>query len=150
MREPLLQDFVWWTGLPVADAREALALAAPALAREEVDGETYWLSPDARRTRPGEADGSVRLLPPFDEWLVGYKERGDVLDPAHRDGVHALLSPTLVRGGRVIGTWTRSFGRSEAVLSASFFRTSWKPPAHALRSAAERYGRFVGRPAVLS
>ena len=39
-----LQDFVWWSGLTVADARAALAMVTSQLMHEVVDGQTYWFS----------------------------------------------------------------------------------------------------------
>ncbi len=143
----LLRDLVWWSGLPAADAREALALAAPRLAREEMDGETYWLSPDAPeapRAARAKDEPPLCLLPPFDEWLVGYRDRDDVLDPAHRDRIGSLLSPTIVDGGRVTGTWGRRLAKGKAAVTASFFERKARPGARALHGAVERYRRFVG------
>lgn len=54
-----LDDFVWWSGLKVSDARRAIARAEKRLAR--IDGEqaegrlTYWMAPEAatgKATRP--------------------------------------------------------------------------------------------------
>lgn len=82
-----LQDFVWWSGLTAADARQALELAAPGLAQEVVGRQTYWLSPSA--PAPGAPLASACLLPAFDQYLVGYKDRSAVLDPSHAKRVNA-------------------------------------------------------------
>jgi hypothetical protein len=142
------EDLAWWSGLAAADAREALALAAPSLSRDVVDGETFWSGRrPPRAARPG---APMHLLPPFDEWLVGYRERGEVLDPAHRSRVHALLSPIVVHQGRVVGTWRRALEKDRVVISATFFRRPGARERRALEAAAERYGRFLGRRAGVS
>ena len=50
----LPQDFAWWSGLTVGDARRGIESASPRLASATVDGKTYWHAPggeprDARR-----------------------------------------------------------------------------------------------------
>ncbi len=144
----LLGDFVWWSGLPAGEAREALALAAPALDEETIGGQTYWSSrhAPAERTR----SRSVHLLPAFDEWLVGYRNRDAVLHPAHARRVHDLLSPTVVDRGEVVGTWRRALEKGAAVVTPTFFGRAGETAVRALAAAARRYGRFVGRPAVVA
>jgi hypothetical protein len=43
-----VQDFVWWSGLTVADARTGLALAGAALAHQIIEGKDYWFDAAAR------------------------------------------------------------------------------------------------------
>ena len=48
----LPQDFAWWSGLTVADARRGIESATPrARARSTVDGKTYWHAPGASPAR---------------------------------------------------------------------------------------------------
>ncbi|HEY7269413.1 MAG TPA: winged helix DNA-binding domain-containing protein, partial [Dehalococcoidia bacterium] len=39
-----LRDFGWWTGLAANEARDAIALAGPALLDASIDGLRYWLT----------------------------------------------------------------------------------------------------------
>src|SRR6266568_1504898 len=39
-----LQDFVWWSGLTVADARTGLEMVTSQLMHDVVDGQKYWFS----------------------------------------------------------------------------------------------------------
>src|SRR6185312_757823 len=65
-------DFGWWSGLNLAEVREAIERAGPALAATELDGMTYWHG--AGRS-PGAIPGGVHLLPAFDEYTVAYSDR---------------------------------------------------------------------------
>jgi hypothetical protein len=138
-----LADFAWWSGLPAGAAREALELARPRLRRDDVAGVAFWRSATARRVRA--AAPSARLLPAFDELLVGYRDRSATLDPAYAEGVHALLTPTVVVNGRVVGTWARALRGDAVVVKGSFFERAGAGRQRAFAAAAEEYGRFLGR-----
>src|SRR5688572_3851501 len=66
-----VRDFVWWSGLPTADAKRGLEMIEAR--REEVDGEIYWTS---GRTLPSMARPPLaHLLPIYDEYVVAYRRR---------------------------------------------------------------------------
>jgi hypothetical protein len=101
------QDFARWTGLPAAEVRTAIEGAREHL----VTGDDGLLLDPATPERLAAADdpGAELLLPGFDEFVLGYGERADVLDPVHADrivpGGNGMFRPTVVREGRVVGTW---------------------------------------------
>jgi hypothetical protein len=143
-----IRDFVWWTKLTVSDAREGIRLAGATLAREEVAGTEYWSAATPRPAR--RASDGVVLLPAFDETLVGYRDRSALLDPAYSARVHHLLSPTIVAGGRVVGTWSRRLDPELVNVKPAFFERPGRATVRAVADAAERYGAFLGRRAVVS
>ena len=159
-----LQDYIWWSGLPAADARQGLESVKGNLAQEVFDGETFWSAPPgnaADRNAPrGRADqhnpASAWLLPCFDEYVVGYTDRRAILGARHasRSG-NGLLHPTIAVGGRragtlIAGTWTRTIRKNEVVVSASPFSPLSKADTQAVSAAVTRYGDFLKMPAVLS
>ena len=101
------QDFARWTGLPAADVRTAIQGALEHLVTDD-DG---LLLDAATPERLAGADDPAAelLLPGFDEFVLGYGDRTDVLDAAHADrivpGGNGMFRPTVVRDGRVVGTW---------------------------------------------
>jgi hypothetical protein len=112
-------EFALWTSLPAADARTGVALARPDLATMDVDGVEYLLDPavpDLLGAHRREAAG-VHLLPGFDEFVLGYRGRDDVIDPAERDrivpGGNGVFRSTVVHRGRIVGTWAEPRGRLE-------------------------------------
>lgn len=144
-----VRDMVWWSGLTVQDAKAGLAAAAPLLAREMIGGQEYYAAPDVP---PAPADPrEVHLLPPFDEFLVGYRDRSASLDVQHSGlvapGANGIFNPIVVIGGRVVGTWKRTFVKDRVEIALRPF-VAWEGEhVGALTAAAERYGQFVGRPA---
>jgi len=144
-----LQDFCWWSGLTAADARKAVDLAGTHLTRETVGGVAHWVGDPA----PEAADAGLQLylLPGFDEYLLGYRDRAAVLDPEHAPrivpGGNGVFLPTLVTDGRVAGTWKRTARKAGVTVTAAPFAPldgAWMP---AFDAAAQRYGRFLGAPA---
>lgn len=146
-----VQDFTWWSGLTVADAKMGIELAGPRLEREAIDGRDYWLSSTNPATSPAPGSPAAWLLPPFDEYTVAYKDRSAVHDPAH--GVlmssNGIFYPAIVLDGRVAGTWKRVFQKGSVVITLSPFAPLKKKERQAIAEATRRYGAFLGRPAVL-
>lgn len=112
-------DFARWTGIPAADVDTGIALARPDLATMDVDGTEHLLDPavpDLLAARRRQALG-VHLLPGFDEFVLGYAERGHVLAPEEFDrvvpGGNGIFRATVVHRGRIVGTWAAPRGRLE-------------------------------------
>ena len=146
-----LQDFTGWTGLPAAEARAGLEGAAARLMREKIEGKEYWFPRSASKPAPVAADGF--LLPGFDEFMLGYKDRSAVLEAKHAQkivpGNNGVFTPSVILNGRVAGTWLRTVKKSVTITASGFKRFS-KAELGALKPAAERYGRFLGLPAEMS
>ena len=85
-----LQDFVWWSGLTVADAKAGLAMAQPQLVQAVSGGQSYWLAssmPTAKAASP-----TAYLLPAYDEYTIAYKDRSAVLSPSHANNPATAFS----------------------------------------------------------
>lgn len=143
-----LADFARWGGLTVSDARLGLHGAAGTLARETIDGQDFWLPRDAPASPA--ASPRVDLLPSFDEYLVGYKERGAVLDAAHRQrvipGSNGMFLPALVVDGRVAATWKRVPVKGGVRVVATPFAPLDAAAVRGFEAAASRYGAYLGLP----
>lgn len=89
----------------------------------------------------------MHLLPPFDEYLVGYKDRSAALDPAFgREviGINGLVNASIVVDGRVVGTWKRSVGKDAVTIAPRLLAPTKRCGATAIKRAAARYGVFLG------
>jgi hypothetical protein len=145
-----LQDFVWWSGLTTLDARNGLEMARPHLVQEVLDDRTYWLPSAAPAAR--EPSLTAYLLPAFDEYLVGYKDRNAVLDPVDVRRINAgggMLNPTIIVDGQVVGTWRRALKKGSVIVTPGWFTEPAPAEVQAFEAAALRYGAFLGLPVVL-
>ena len=102
-----LEDFVWWSGLNVNVCRKGIALLGDTIHKETWKGRAFYLT-DNCRTR-GFRTGKLLLIPPYDEYLIGYKSRDIVLPPEHRHRAHnnsGIFQPVIARDGIICGNWS--------------------------------------------
>jgi hypothetical protein len=140
------RDFGWWSGLKLSDAREAIGLAGPALAAEELDGETYW---QGAGQPAGAVPGGVHLLPAFDEYTVGYSDRTALLQGRTLPRGD-LLNPIMVLDGRAVGLWRRTIGGEAVTIQLAPFGKISGRDRERFQQAAERYAAFLGVPAEIT
>ena len=142
-------DLAWWSGLTLKDAQAALTLAKPFLQQESIGEATYWFAPGIVTGSADAEAAAIYLLPAFDEYLVGYKDRSAALDPAHTKqviGVNGIFASNIVIGGRVSGLWKRSMDKQGAALSVTPLRPLKKHERAGIAAAAQRIGRFLDSP----
>ncbi|MFL5607297.1 MAG: winged helix DNA-binding domain-containing protein, partial [Gemmatimonadaceae bacterium] len=149
-----LRDFVWWTGLTVADAKIGLHLAQPALERVTTDDGEMWMSNASRATHATRPSASgAHLLPGFDELMLGYKDRSAMVASRHAaqvgPGSNGVFVSTLVLDARVRGTWKRSTRGKALVLEASPFGRLSAAEKTSFDAPRARYSDFLDRPAAL-
>ncbi|MBP5758082.1 MAG: AlkZ family DNA glycosylase [Bacteroidales bacterium] len=110
-RQPAtLEDFVWWSGLNIGDCRRAIELLGDYIhvemhGRASAKREFYYT--DDCRTR-GFRKGRCLFIPPYDEYLIGYKSRDIVLSPEFRHKAHnnsGIFQPVIARNGIICGNW---------------------------------------------
>lgn len=141
----VLQDFIWWSGLPATDAKQAVYLIESELTAEPWNGQTWYIH-DASRTR-GKTAGCLHLLPSYDEYLLGYKDRTDVLPKEHYPKAftnNGLFFPVLLHDGHVVGNWNKSAKKGNLLVEHSCFRSDDCIDEVLLNREKERYSKFLG------
>jgi hypothetical protein len=141
------QDFAWWSGLTVADARAGIASVRSELARDEIGGKEYWFAPGSV-SRP-RAEPIAHLLPNYDEYFIGFKDRDALFDPSvpvdTGTRLDVLARHIITIDGRIAGGWRTVAGRDGVTVEARLFASLGAAELKAVEAAAERYGRFLGR-----
>jgi hypothetical protein len=145
------QDFAGWTGLTVADARRGIAGAGDRLATVRVEGTEMYLDPELLDTVPTTPQtGQLLVLPGFDEYLLGYKDRSLMLAEEHKQAIvpggNGVFQSTIVRDGRVIGTWKRTLGKARVQIAVQPLVPLRKTDRARIERAFQGYARFVQRP----
>lgn len=101
-----LEDFVWWSGLNISDCRRGIAIMGGLIHEEKWRGRTFYLTDDCR-TR-GFRRGRYLLIPPYDEYLIGYKSRDVVLSSEYSHKAHnnsGIFQPVIAHDGVICGNW---------------------------------------------
>lgn len=108
------EDFAAWSGLPVTWARRAWQTMARSGAITGYGTQTVpagWV--DGAEGTSGAPD--VRMLPAYDNYLLGYRTREASVPLSHQARVWpggGLIRPTVIADGLAVATWTRSGARS--------------------------------------
>lgn len=142
-----LKDFAWWSGLKISIARQGLEMVRSSLANVKVNGEERWAGRDFDL---GAVTPRAHILPPFDEYLLGYKDRSLVLDPARTKKVNAgggMPKPTVLLDGVVAGIWKRSIKKNVVQINIEPFDRLEEAQVDAIQAAARRYAEFYGKDA---
>lgn len=139
-----LKDFIWWSGLPVKEARQAVSLLGDRLITECRDGQEFLTYASCRKTEVKEV---VHFLPPYDEYLVAYKDRSNVIDENHYPKAFnkwGLFYPVILCNGRIAGNWSRSLKRGKTIAGTSFFEPGSPLREALLEQAEKKYKAFLG------
>lgn len=145
-------DLAAWSGLPLRNVRAGLAVAGSSLGECAELAGTEWAGALEPREPAAAATGSdelpLRLLPAFDPYLLGWKDRSPVVAAEHARLVHpggGMLRAVALVDGRAVATWTaRRTGTSLKVELAPFAELSGEVIA-VLRAEAADVARFEGR-----
>lgn len=150
-------DFAWWARLTLTDARTAAAAVAVSdrLSVLPVDDVDYLTAPEFVDLAPRAVSRrSVVTLPGFDEFLLGYTDRSAALEARHSAlivrGNNGVFKPTVVVGGRVVGTWTRRDKPRSVDITVQLFRDLTTTEARGMERAFERYGTFRDKAVALN
>ena len=133
-----LEDFVWWSGLNISDCRRGIDLLGDSIHIERWKGRDFYLTYDCR-TR-GFRKGRFLLIPPYDEYLIGYKSRDIVLSPEHRHHAHnnsGIFQPVIAYDGKICGNWSPFKDECQA----SFFTEGYS--IEEIKGAWQQYCNFL-------
>lgn len=142
-----LADFARWSGLTITDAKAGVRMNSDALIAADIDGTEYWLSKEQAEQALDAA--GVYLLPGFDEYVLGYKDRSAVLAAEHAQkivpGNNGIFFPTVVIDGQIVGVWKRKLKRKGVDMSFEPFTAFGKMEAQ-VQAAAREYSAFLDLP----
>lgn len=141
-----LQDFCWWSGLPLKDARTAIALQGNGFEQVTLDGQTYLFK--GIRPAPVKKQQTLLLLPAFDEFLISYKDRSACLGQQHQAQAvsrNGIFRPVIVWNGEVIGLWKRSIKKDIIFIDMENVPILNTVQQRQLQLAVKRLAGFTGK-----
>lgn len=104
------EDLATWSGMPMSKLRAAWQHIADQLMEVEVSGSPTWMlkTCEAWLDEPSVPSPIVRLLPSFDIYLLGYRNRDLIVPSQFAKRINAgggMLHPTVLVDGRVVAIW---------------------------------------------
>jgi hypothetical protein len=143
-----VDDFAWWSGLTKADAKRGVEAAAAHLEHQSIEGRSYWFPAAEGRVRI--SSPLVHLLPNFDEYFIGLKDRSASAARLKSAGIEPkttlLAGYFLAVNGQMVGGWRRTFvGRRVVVEPRPLIRLN-EAERRTVEVAARKLGRFLELP----
>lgn len=144
-----VNDFAWWTGFTLTEAKNAVGMIKSQLAQEMINGVPYWMSHETKRYPSSQ---NFFLLPNFDEYLVAYKDRSAAIDPKFSEKIKAsgngIFTSPVISGGRITGTWKRVFEKEGVAITVNLFAPQNKASKLAADIAIREFGKFIDMPVI--
>lgn len=145
------KDFMWWSSLTAADAKEGIELAKSGLIQEVFEGQTYWLANTTLSVK--DASPPAYLLPNFDEYTVGYADRSALYPVSLAEALASqpmvVLGNIVVIDGQIRGAWKRTISKGAVAVAIQPLNDLTDSEREAVAAAACRYGEFLGMPVSL-
>lgn len=138
-----LQDFVWWSGLTATECKLAINLIQEELMAETSGSRKYFIHQSWKGKHKSEP--ILRFLPSFDEYLISYKNRTDVLPLEHHPRAFnrfGTFYPVILYDGKIIGNWSRSVKKNTTQIEMSFFGKKPRIPVGLIREAETQINAF--------
>ena len=143
-----LHDFTWWSGLTMAEAKEGIEAVKSQFAREEINGKTYWFDHSVAPMK--ETSSTAHLLPNYDEYFIGLKDRNAIGEVVRRSGVKgddpSFLAHVIILDGQLVGGWKRTLKKNAVQLEFTTVAKLTKAQERAVDEAASRYAEFLQLP----
>ena len=143
-----VNDFVWWSGLTVGEAKRAFEAVSPALRIEPIGEHTYYSAASEPKATRREVP-PVHLLPNYDEYFIAYRDRSPtaaLLPPTAPPDPMDSFAHLLCVEGRFGGFWRRTVGSRAVAVQLLPYRALSRAHVAAAEDAAERYAAFLGLP----
>ena len=141
------QDLASWSGISVRQARAGFEAISDELVEVETAGSPAWMleSASAWLDEPA-GEPIVRLLPRYDEYLLGYQSRAFMVPEAHARRIHpggGIIKATLIVDGRAVGIWRSERKKNEMTIVIEPFESLSAKIKPALEAEVQDLGRFT-------
>jgi hypothetical protein len=142
-----VEDLSAWSGLPMSDARSAIAGTRAGLAEVMVQGRLGFVLKQRLRLEGQPTKTEVRLLPAFDTYLLAYRRRDLAVPVAlqrrlQRGG--GWLHPAVVVNGRAVAAWSlRKSGSRGGQVTVERFAPISPPVRLGIQTEVDDIGRFL-------
>jgi hypothetical protein len=143
------EDLAAWSGLSLAEARSGWQSISAQLIEVVRGRSTAWILKTQRKglERVVAPRPLVRLLPAYDTYLLGTRDRDLVLSASDVKRLFpggGLLYPAVLLDGRVVGRWRVQRRRAVIDVVVEPFERLPREAVGALKIEAEDVGRFLG------
>lgn len=134
-----LQDFAYWSGLTLKDARAGVESLPSNFIRETINGNEYIIDSSPL---PKTNSRTSFLMPVYDEIGMSYKDRSAILNPGIDSKLYPTFNNLFITDGKIAGGWRRTVQPKDIEVETVAFITLNKKQDQALKKAVKEYKKF--------
>ncbi len=148
----MVEDIAWWIGITMGETKKVLEVIDDAIDKVNVnglEGDYIMLKSDLKQMQsfsPG--NDTLCLLPKFDSYIMGYKNRQRLIATKHEKEVYlskrAEVCSTILLKGDIIGTWKYKEETSKITIDITPFDTIDEHYIVTIKDQAEKMAQFIG------
>lgn len=135
-----IKDFTTWSGLTVKDAKEGIEMISKDFERITIEDIDYYYFPEML---PTAHDQLHFLMPDYDEYGMGYKDRSVLIEPGSK-GNKNQFDRVIIINGMIAGSWKRTLKKDTVLIELQLF-DNHKKTDKAIVTCLEKYGKFLGK-----
>lgn len=142
-------DLGFWSGIRTGDANLAWRAIADRLVEVETTRGKRWVLRSKQNPAP---TGIVRLLPAFDEYLLGWKDRDLAVLAGHRAKINrggGWLHPVVFVDGQLVATWKLKRAPRVSTVAIEPFTQLTQAVKRGVVAEAKDLAAFLGAPVEL-
>ncbi len=138
-----VQDYSTWSGLTLGDCRKGIALLSNEIQTLRSEGNEYYFIPSQKVNSL--TNSSMMLLPMYDEYIMGYKDRSAIFNDRNNTKPHpkSIHNCTIVWEGQVIGYWKRTVNSKALHMEYQFFKSLNSAQEKAFEHSIQELNRFT-------
>jgi hypothetical protein len=149
------EDFAAWSGLPLGMARAAWEKLTNEIIEVEIEGEAAWIGTAQAEGLDLLIEGTpiVNLLPNFDPYLLGYRNRNLSVPKAYAKRIHpggGMLRPAVLVDGLAAGVWKIKRGKKGVAVTIEPFGGLKNGVETALEVEVGELGRYYDQAPTLN
>ena len=146
-----LHDFSTWSGLTLTECKRGIGIIKDCLETTSVDGaiydgEMYYLASDTGFDK--DLPKSIHLLPIYDEYIMGYKDRSAILEYKYKEAlgedIKFRYDCMIIFDGQAIGTWRRTLKKNQIELEYDLFGARRREQRELFETAINKLELFYG------
>lgn len=143
------EDLAYWAGITLTDARTGFTELSPETIAVNVEGQDAWILESQAAWLESDPDQEpvVRLLPAFDTYLLGWRDRGAILPAQYAGRIHpggGILHPSVMLNGQIIGRWKLTKRKSTLTIAVEPFQPLKTATLDLLAAEGQKVGHFLG------
>ena len=130
--------------MSAAEARQAVGSIQNDLITDRYEGQKLYVHRSG--IKDGVPDEEAHLIPPYDEYLISYKDRTHVLDAKYSSKAHnnyGIFQPVIFYKGKIVGNWKKVTKKGGIEIETAFFTKAVTPGKKKIQAAIDRYKDFL-------